>query len=219
MSIFRTITPLAGLVLEILLISRLLRGGYKQFPFLFCYVLSEFFTTVAVSASFSNRALRAQYARTYWISDVVQDILIFCLVVSLIQRLVRDRSRLRWLVAFVSLGIAGFSYYRTPLGHLGSWMTELGRDLSFCAAVLNLILWMALIHHRPDDDRLLLISGGLGLQTAGKAIGHSLRQISKPMVMPGNLLIVFSGLFRLFVWWYAFRRLRTAPASPNPGDG
>jgi len=211
MNHFWTVTLLAGVVLDALLISRLLRGDYKQFPFLFCYVLSELFTGVAASASYPNRAMRIQYAKIYWISDATQEFLIFCLVVSLIQRLVRDRSRLHWLVAFVSLAIAGVSYYRAPTGHLGAWMTELGRDLSFCAAILNLILWMALIRHRPDDQRLLLISGGLGVKMAGKAIGHSLRQISKPMVTPGNLVIVFSSFFCLLVWWHAFRRTRPAP--------
>ena len=50
-----------------------------------------------------------------------------------------------------------------------------------------------------------MVSGGMGIQMAGKAIGHSLRQLSRSAMMPGDLVIVLSHLLCLYIWWQAFR--------------
>jgi F0F1-type ATP synthase assembly protein I len=84
-------------------------------------------------------------------------------------------------------------------------MTKLARNLSFCSVILNLALWAVLIKARHTDRRLLLISGGLGVQMAGKAIGHSLRQVSASTVLAGNLVYVLSHLACMYIWWQAFR--------------
>jgi hypothetical protein len=51
-----------------------------------------------------------------------------------------------------------------------------------------------------------MVSGGLGIQMAGKAIGHSLRQLSPLNPLAGDLVIVLSHLLCLYIWWHAFRR-------------
>lgn len=201
----------AECVILVLIITSLLGGSYKDFPFLFGYLLSVLFGTVAGSAAYFTPALRTEYTRHYWIAETVQQMLVFCLVISLIHQTLKGRGGLRlWLgsgliviavVAFQGLPAASLSRWLV----FSRWMTQLSRNLSFCAVLLNLVLWMALIRHRPDDRRLLLISGGLGVQMAGKAIGHSLRQMSRSLITPGNLLIVLSHLLCLFIWWQAFR--------------
>ena len=52
-------------------------------------------------------------------------------------------------------------------------MTPWTRDLNFCSAILDLALWALLIAAREKDHRLLLLSGGLGIQFTGEAIGES----------------------------------------------
>jgi hypothetical protein len=68
-----------------------------------------------------------------------------------------------------------------------------------------------------------MISGGLGIQAAGMAIGHSLRQISRHTLVAGNIVVVLSHLFCLFVWWQAFRHSpqrneRGVTPSSKPSD-
>src|SRR5437588_542548 len=57
------------------------------------------------------------------------------------------------------------------------WVTQVARDLSFASVVLTLVLWLILISSRKKDHQLLMVTGGLGLQFTGEAIGQSLRQV------------------------------------------
>jgi hypothetical protein len=228
MTSFWILTLIAGLLLQVLVISSLIRGPAKQFPFAFTYMLAVLFSSVADAAAYFSKDehLRHSYTRYYWIGDTVHQFLIFCVVLSLIYRILggRGRSILRVAIVPATLVAAGISFYGAQGTAFGTWMTGLARNLSFCAALLNMVLWMALIRHSPDDQRLLLISGGLGIEMAGKAIGHSLRRMSRMMITPGNLLIVLSHLLCLYIWWRAFREVgdsqpqppEQARAAPNP---
>jgi len=58
-----------------------------------------------------------------------------------------------------------------------------------------------------------MVTGGLGLQFAGEAIGQSLRQLSRDhmtILFIGNLVAAGTHLLRLYVWNAAFRK---APAT------
>ena len=92
-------------------------------------------------------------------------------------------------------------------------MTRFSRNLGFLAVLLNLVLWAALLKHRRPDQTLLLVSGGMGIQMAGKAIGHALRQLSPSTVTAGNLVIVLSHLLCLYIWWQAFRKPSEQPVA------
>jgi hypothetical protein len=92
-------------------------------------------------------------------------------------------------------------------------MTVVSRDLSFCTALLNLVLWSALLRNRKRSVELLLVSGGIGLQTTAKAVGHSLRSLSLATKTPGNFIVVLGHLLCLFIWWRTFRRPAPRPAN------
>ena len=94
-------------------------------------------------------------------------------------------------------------------------MTRLTRDLNFCAAILDLGLWALLIGSRKKDYKLLLVTGALGIQFAGGAIGQSLRDVSPAMVTVASDFTVITGLARVYIWWQAFRR-KPQPQSPRP---
>jgi len=77
---------------------------------------------------------------------------------------------------------------------------------------LTLLLWLMLISSRHKDRQLLTVTGGLGLQFTGEAIGQSLRQLSVHhhiLVVPGNLIGPLCHVLRLYVWSEAFRKLGT----------
>jgi hypothetical protein len=88
------------------------------------------------------------------------------------------------------------------------------RDLNLCSAILDMALWALLIAAREKDHRLLLLSGGLGIQFTGEAIGTSIRQLalrtrSRAMSLTGGVTMLLAGLVFLYIWWQA---LRAAPA-------
>jgi hypothetical protein len=83
-------------------------------------------------------------------------------------------------------------------------MTKVSRDLNICAVILDLILWSMLLAARRPNRRLLLLSGGLGIQLTGALIGESVRQISRATVTLGGAVEVLTGFLGLYTWWRAF---------------
>lgn len=207
-----------GILLQLLLIHELLKGAFKRFPMLFTYAVTLFLTTIVEAAAFYDPQIWRKSSGYYWIVDSIRQLLIFCLVISLTYKTMGDSpSRLsvrRGLVVGAAI-VALVSLYATREDAFGFWMTRLSRNLSFCAVILNLILWAVLIKSRLADRTLLLISGGLGIQMAGQAIGHSLRQVShdqsSPVRISGDLMLVISHLACLYIWWQAFRAFDRKP--------
>jgi hypothetical protein len=208
-----SLTLAVGVILQVLVIAALLRGGHKRFRTLFGYMVVLFLTTVAEAAAFYNENLFRHASRYYWTIDAVRQALIFLLVISLAHEALshspKRASMRRLLVGGASL-FALVSLYFTWDPKVGHWMTTLSRNLGFLAVILNLVLWAVLIQFQRTDRILLMVSGGMGIQMAGKAIGHSLRQLYPLNTLAGDLIIVISHLLCLYVWWQAFRRFDPA---------
>jgi hypothetical protein len=65
-----------------------------------------------------------------------------------------------------------------------------------------------------------MVTGGLGLQFTGEAIGQSLRQLSHhhhAILFLGNMLMSVAHLLRLYVWMEAFRRQVSPQIQNEPG--
>jgi hypothetical protein len=198
-----------GIVLQLLVIAALLRGGIRKYRVLFVYVVVLFLTTVMEAASFYSPSVLIGRSYYYWSFDAVRQALIYLIVLSFIdQALPRIRSGLpvrQFLWGGAALFAAG-SLILTREPVLGRWMTDLSRNLGFLAVVLNMVLWAVLLKSRQGDRLLLMVTGGMGIQMAGKAIGHSLRQLSRSGIAMGDLILVLSHLLCLYIWWQAFRR-------------
>jgi hypothetical protein len=90
---------------------------------------------------------------------------------------------------------------------VGEWMTLWLRDLNFSAAILDLGLWAMLLASRHKDTRLLLLSGAMGIQFTGEAIGQSLRHLFPWVLSPGDVVTLLANLVCLWIWWQALRTL------------
>jgi hypothetical protein len=215
MQVVQWVFIISGAVVQVLLIAALVRGSYRDFPFLFAYAVASFLATAVEVAAILDLMGWSRYTyKYYWINDVILQILIVLLVFSLMHVSLQENPRrpfvMRTLglaavaVAAVSLAV----YWDEPLNRK---MTNIGRNLSFAAVLLNLALWMSLIRNRLPDRRVLLISGALGIQMAGQAIGHSLRQLatprrSLPLVNAGNIVIAVAHVMCLYLWWQVLRK-------------
>lgn len=226
---------LVGIPLELLVVAALIRGPYRQFPLVFLYAAASLVTTSVEIPPYvqyfvtGDASVWSHAARTYWVNECILQLLIFALVIGLIDS-ATTAGRRRRLVragliagALLFAGASLFIHYIPPPVKPGYWMTPWTRDLSVCTTVLDLALWTMLIASRQGDRRLLLISGALGMQFTGEAIGAAIRNLSVPKMVEalsitGSVVTMLADMACLYVWWQAFRPARhrtVAPAAQN----
>jgi hypothetical protein len=213
---------LIGIPLEILLIHALFRGPYRRYPMVFFYVVASFVTTL-VEVPFNTEAwlsgnaeVLRRAAKIYWIDDWILQFVVFAMVLSLIDQAILHSPWRRSMRTGLAAGAVLFAsisflvhYHPAPV-KFGMWMTPWTRDLSVCATILDLALWMILIASRKKDGRLLLISGALGLRFTGDAIGEAVLSLSTPRMMEalalsGSVIVMLADLACLYFWWQTFR--------------
>ena len=208
--------------LQTLLIGTMRRtGAFRQHPLIFLYAIALLLSNVVEWASVlgfgltNNRA----YALYWWTNEIILQLLLFSIMIALIHRAARETPA-RWIltagsivaVVLVCALIVLLRAQGAP-DTLSKWITVVSRNLSFCSALLNLALWSVILRRKSRHFQLLLLSLGLGLQTTGKAIGHSLRGMSPAVEDAGNWVITLSMICCLLIWWYAFK------ANPILRDG
>jgi len=227
---------LVGIPLELLAIAAILRsGGYRRFPLVFAWVIGDFLTTAVEMPSnlayLYTKRVDAQHwlVNYYWVDEAIMQILVFAVVIGLIFMATTDLPQRRLLraalIAFAVLfaGVSFLIHFDRQL-NMGAWLTPWNRDLNVCSAILDLALWALLLTSKKKDHRLLLLSGALGIQFTGQAIGASLRQLaiaarSRPLVNLGNTVVVLTYLLLLYIWWQAFRTPRELPSVERRADG
>ncbi|HXM42547.1 MAG TPA: hypothetical protein VN924_14935 [Bryobacteraceae bacterium] len=202
-----------GLWLNLQVISALTRGSYRQYPFVSAYALILFVSTVVeIAVKAAPASVRSDYNYYYWADELILDVLVFCVVIAFIDEAARHSRHKpierRWLIlATAAIFTGSFAIHHSlPLNRQ---MTLFSRDLNICAVILDLILWSLLAAARRPNRRLMLLSGGLGLQLTGAIMGEQLRQFSHSLLLTGTLLEVVTGFLCLYIWW---RALRTVPA-------
>ena len=213
-----------GSALEALILHALIQGPYRKYRVLFANVLVLLFTGIIDTAVYNFEiGLWAGSTRmVFWINDSIRQVLLFILVLSLVYQAMasgRKRVAVQRFLIFGSLALAALSYFAVSDPRISVRMSAVIRNMSFLAAVLNLALWAALIRSKQRDPRILMISGGLGLQITGEAMGHSLRnlwQISRLYVTAGNAILILAHLLCLLVWWQAFRKSSSEPKEKRP---
>jgi hypothetical protein len=206
---------LIGLPLELMVIAALVRGEYRRYPFLFLYAVADFLITVleiqpALAYGTASAVDKKGWAIQYWIHEQIMQVLVFLLVISLFYSAAKHLRPRRTILTAIVCGtamvaaISFLAHYDVSMPW-GRWMTRFTRDLNFCAAILLVGLWTVLISARQKDYKLLMITGGLGIQFAGGAIGQALRDMSPAIVAAANDFTVIANLACLYIWWQALR--------------
>lgn len=217
---FQYTSWLIGLGLELLIIGSLLRGAYRRFPLLLVYSVALFLTTVIEisvnQAYFSGTALAHSRATFYWVDEGIREGLQFAVVLSwayLATANLRSRNLVRVALIAGGIVVAGSSFLIHHQVQLAAgigrwrWMTLWVRDIAFAAAIVDLAVWTLLLAYRHKDSQLLLLTGALGIQFAGDAIGESVRFLLKSTAIgPGEVVEMLASLATLWIWWQALRR-------------
>ena len=215
---------LAGLSLDVLILSVLLRGQWKRYPFVFLYLIGDILTTVAeipVSLGLLTPKPHSALEDIYWIDERIIQLLVYLLVISLVYRATVTWKPRRTILAGViggSLLFWGITFLIqfNPAVGTGQWMTAWMRDVNFCSIFLDLGLWGVLIGARQKDFKLLMVTGALGIQFTGNAIGEALRMMAHSLAAPTAYFMVFANLSCLYIWWRAFRMPDQPPTQLRP---
>jgi len=209
------------LPLQILVVAALLRGSWRRFPMVLALSAVELVSAL-VQAPGTLQTLAGHhppglsYQTLYWYGAIVEGLLLYSVMISLLYRATeRLRSARQARVALIlgACAVAGGALlvHYDPSQQPRVWLTSWFRDLYFACAVMDIVLWTLLLAARDKDRQLLLLSGGLGVEFAGSAIGESLRQMairsrSHPLSLTGAVVMLAAGAFRYYAWWRALRR-------------
>jgi hypothetical protein len=218
----------AGLVLDILVLSAILRHGKGRFPLLMAYVIADFLTSVseikpviAISRHATTEVKDSWASIYYWNERIIQ-LLVFLLVISLVYKATAHLGARRTLLTAIITGTlvlaaVSFAVHFDPTKLTGFWMTPWTRDLNFGASLLDLGLWAVLLSSREKDYRLLMVAGGLGIQFTGGAIGQAVRDMTNLSLLATDLTYL-TNLACLYIWWQAFRHPQrsTPPREERP---
>ena len=223
------------LPLVLLLIARLLRGEWRRYALVFVYVIADFLVAAMEAPSVIQTYLKKQSVEALeerallWAKvEIVLQILIFAVVLSLIFRAAAKlKSRKLLLVACIAGGAlfvaVTFWIHYQPVGKVLLWLTPWTRDLNVCTTILDLGLWTLLLVQREKDQKLFLMSGALGIQFTGEALGNSVRDLAIAhrigwLSLTGGAMVQAAGIIRIYMWARAFKESRTAKAvSPQSG--
>ncbi|MGJ5815541.1 hypothetical protein [Paludibaculum fermentans] len=198
------------------LLHLLLKGHVRPYLALFLDLIVLFLTNVAELGLYGSTV----YAKVFYIDDMFRQSMVFILVISLVYRALTSQGDKRWMGRWLIIGAAFlaviFLSYAIlyPDRTFSRSMTNVARNLSVTAMVMNLILWMLLLSSRTLDRRLLTVTSGLGVQMAGEAIGQSLRLMSRDVLFLGNFVLIVSHFLCLAIWISAFRQKPSHPTSP-----
>jgi hypothetical protein len=216
--------------LQLALLFLLLRGPYRRYIALFVYSLVVLgATTVETLASHLSPGDPSLYRKVYWSDEVIVDLLLFLLVISLTS-LAMEGNPLRAKTSRILAGIVAaalilpFVLFNPPLftspTHWnlawGRWFNSTSQMLNFGAAIMNLGLWSALLTSRKRDSQLLKVSIGVGVAVAGQAIGFGIRRFTadgSTMREFPDLFMSLTHVLSVFIWCSAFFSRR--PAAPE----
>jgi hypothetical protein len=206
------VSSLISLLFYVAIINRLFRTHLRKYFILFAYLLVVLLTWVIDTTLYYGQGaigFREESRNIFFINDLARQAMVYVLVISLILRAVEGSTNFRWVGRWLVLGsvlLAGlFLWFHHDPQKIALWMTNVVRNFSFVAMLMNLLLWVLLLKKRTSDRTLLLVTSGLGIQMAGEAIGHSLRLMHPRTELAGNLILAIAHLCCLWIWFAAFR--------------
>jgi hypothetical protein len=232
--VYDFLAPILGIgsaiPLLLLVVFLLLRPARKFLVFLL-YVSWELFASVGLTLADIHLHGSAQvglatdagriYARLFWTNDVIEDLLRFVLVSVLIHQVVGSskpllgRVLIGLVLAMILLPFLLFHPIFPPVKSLtlvpawyprGAWFNSTSQLLNFGAAIMNVILWGALIQSKKRDPQILALSVGLGILVTGAAIGYGLRHFIPQggYTAAFNLFVNLTQLAAYLIWCRAF---------------
>lgn len=202
-----------SIVLLILLAVLLLRGPFRRYPLILAYCFTQLILTAGEDYLRITNSPRF-YAALYWTDEILLNLLLFLMVITFTYRALGEspmRATLGKLLSaiFVLVLLVPLLIFKGPAFRSSSWLNHTSQLLSFCAAILNLGLWSALVANRRRDPQLLSVSAGLGIAVTGAAISYGVRGFfSREWIWVPDVFMSATFVVCMFIWCWAFRSTR-----------
>lgn len=214
-----------GYVLEAGLLVYLLRKGYaRRLWEVVFYLVTSLGVIVVRSYTLQRFGLTSsQYGYCYWTTDLFLVLAAFAVVSSFFRRACSEKNEM-WrhvrlllvTVLFLVFGLSAFSLLHHTGGIFTRFIIEFQQNLYFACLVLNTLLYLLVIKMEVADDRLGMLSCGLGIQFSGPAACLALYYLTGGDQLARTLtvfLLPLSDAGMTLTWFYAIARApRVAPA-------
>lgn len=212
-----------GLFCEAALVVLILqRKAVSAYPLLFFYSIAQFFANVSETLLLNGPGRQSRaYHLFYWTDEMVLDTLLFLTVIALTSKALSGKphratsGRLLTMIAAAGLLLPFLLFYGRGL-FTTPWFIGAGQVLQFGAAIMNLVLWTALIGMRPRDPQLLLVSAGVGLAATGAALFYGIFPYTSGFFKSvADLMLSLTQVLGVLICCWAFwqQSPRPSPAS------
>jgi hypothetical protein len=228
MSLFSQFLYGSDTVIQGLLLVLLLRGGFRKYTAFAVYVLGGFIASICETTVYYRQGWESPAYRTiYWADRVTTALLLFLVVIAFTYAALQGnplrpkaaKAALGMIVAVtLALPFAMRDHHRSKVyGFFTSqWFNHANQAWSFGAAIMNLVLWTALLSNRRRDPQLVTLSIGVGLATTSAALAWGVRQWFAPANRwPVDAFMEAADVASLLLWCWAFRP--KADARPESG--
>jgi hypothetical protein len=210
MSFLSSFLPATYGVLQIILIVFLLKGPFRRYPLLLLYCVFQISVVILSGwAFFFAGTGSALYRNLYWTADVLVDLLLFLMVISMTREVMKENPL--WPVVGRMLSVIALAAVVLPfvLFHpyfTQRWYRHTSQLLSFGGALMNLFLWTGIIGKRDREPHLLPVSAGLGVAVTGVAITYGMLQFTSANLrwLP-DLFKSLTQVGSMVIWCWAFR--------------
>ena len=208
----------------------LLRGAFRQYPLLLAYCGIELAIVIGEGLAFNSAGMKsALYRYVYWSGDLLHDLMLFLLVITLTYKTLEGsplRPATSRMLTVIAVGAVALPFVLYHPYFTGRWFRHTSQLLSLGAAFLNLLLWTAIIGTKKRDPQLLMVSAGVGIAVTGLAIYYGLLQFmsSDAVRWLPDLFHGMTHVAGIAIWCWAFRpafgrrRVADPPGQPVAGQ-
>jgi branched-subunit amino acid transport protein AzlD len=202
-----------GIGLELLCVLLLIRGPFTRYFPLFLYLVTILSVDSLGTWILQTEGLdSAGYSAIYWRSEVMVDLLLFFLVISMTARTLEGNPLRPKVIQMLTAVVAAvvvlpFLIFQSDISS-GTWGQSTAQLLNFGAAVMVFVMWGALVISRQKDRQLQLVCVGLGLTVTAAALTLGVRKLTHK---DSNLREISEVIYRMSqmaapaIWCWAFR--------------
>jgi len=206
-------------LLELLLLSLLIRGPFRKYFVFFAYIFLHILSNVIEGVALYRLGFKSSaYRNIYWTCEVTLDLFLFLVVIAFTYAALQGnplRPKAAKVLAVIVVVTAALPFallrhihhHNPRYGFFTSqWFNHVSQIWNFGAAIMNLVLWTALLSNRRRDPQLVTLSIGVGFVTASAAIMWGARQwLAASNRWPVDIFVEAAGLASLLLWCWVFR--------------
>lgn len=207
----------AAALLDFVLLVLLLRGHFRKHLSFSLYITAVCAADVAELFTYYSLGWQSPaYYKIFWTDQIIMDLLLFGVVIAFTYRALREspfRATAPKVLAIVAVVALLLPFALLP-NHVGKkhgsfdsqWFNHTSQILNFGAAIMNLVLWTALLTNRKRDPELVTLSIGVGILTSSAAIAWGARQwLSQANRWPVDIFMTVAHLAAIVLWCWLFR--------------